>query len=117
MNPNGGAPSMNNDAPISFFAPTGGGGPAPYQPPRPPFNPNQNPGGQPQGDQPIILGPDGLPMRKRRRRRRRGRGGRGTGGPWQGGAEGTPTSNDGGGDSGAGDQDGGGDDHGGGDED
>ena len=115
MNPNAGAPGSGpmSDAPISFFAPTGGGGPAAYNPPRPPFNPNHNQGGQPQaqGDQPIVLGPDGLPMRKRRRRRRRGRGGRGTGGPWQGGAEGAPANSDGGGDSGGGDDGGG--DHGG----
>jgi ATP-dependent DNA helicase RecQ len=40
-----------DDAPVSFFAPAGGSGP-------------------------IVLGPDGQPLRKRRRRRRRGRGGR-----------------------------------------
>jgi hypothetical protein len=41
-----------SDAPVSFFAPVGG------------------------GSGPIVLGPDGQPLRKRRRRRRRGRGGR-----------------------------------------
>jgi len=68
---NGGPPA---EAPVSFFAPAGG---------------NHNP---------VVLGPDGQPMRKRRRRRRRGRGGRqrewraqgqggeGGGGPPPGGA-------------------------------
>ncbi len=72
------------DAPVSFFAPVGGGG-----------------GG---GSGPIVLGPDGQPLRKRRRRRRRGRGGRqrewrtqggdggagGTGGAPGGGGSGEP---------------------------
>jgi ATP-dependent DNA helicase RecQ len=44
--------SPGGDAPVSFFAPAGG--PA----------------------SPVVLGPDGQPLRKRRRRRRRGRGGR-----------------------------------------
>jgi hypothetical protein len=32
--------------------------------------------GVPRNDEPVMLGPDGQPLRKRRRRRRRGRGGR-----------------------------------------
>jgi translation initiation factor IF-2 len=50
--PGGNGAPPSSDAPVSFFAPVGG------------------------GSGPIQLGPDGLPMRKRRRRRRRGRGGR-----------------------------------------
>jgi len=49
-----GAPPDSNGAPqeVAFFSPTGA------------------------GSGPVVLGPDGQPMRKRRRRRRRGRGGR-----------------------------------------
>jgi hypothetical protein len=64
------------EAPVSFFAPVGG------------------------GSGPIMLGPDGQPLRKRRRRRRRGRGGRqrewrmqggeGGGGGGEGGGGGPP---------------------------
>lgn len=53
--PGGNGSSNGNpggEAPVSFFAPVGG------------------------GNGPIVLGPDGQPLRKRRRRRRRGRGGR-----------------------------------------
>jgi hypothetical protein len=48
----GGNGGPGGDAPVSFFAPAGG------------------------GSGPVALGPDGQPLRKRRRRRRRGRGGR-----------------------------------------
>ena len=44
------------------------------------------PGPRPAIDEPVILGLDGLPIRKRRRRRRRGRGGRGRE-RWAGGPE------------------------------
>ena len=50
--PGGNGSAAGADAPVSFFAPAGG------------------------GSGPIVLGADGLPLRKRRRRRRRGRGGR-----------------------------------------
>jgi ATP-dependent DNA helicase RecQ len=65
---NGGPP----DAPVSFFAPAGGGAPGP-----------------------VALGPDGQPLRKRRRRRRRGRGGRQR--EWRTQGQGGPGGGDGGG--------------------
>ena len=58
---------------------------------------------QPTGAQPVMLGPDGQPIRKRRRRRRRGRGGRNrewraqNGGGEGGGGGGAPPSEGGGG--------------------
>ena len=70
-----GAPNGPNDAgdsaPVSFFAPTN----------------------------PVTLGPDGQPLRKRRRRRRRGRGGRQR--EWR--SPGGPPPGDGGGGAGGGD--------------
>ncbi len=74
---NGGSPGAEGEAPVSFFAPAGG------------------------GSGPIVLGPDGQPLRKRRRRRRRGRGGRqrewrGQGPGGDGGDGGAPSSGDGG---------------------
>jgi ATP-dependent DNA helicase RecQ len=67
-----------SEAPVSFFAPAGG------------------------GNGPVVLGPDGQPLRKRRRRRRRGRGGRqrewrtqGQGGDGGGGSGGPPPAADG----------------------
>lgn len=52
---------------------------------------------------PVVLGPDGQPLRKRRRRRRRGRGGRqrewrAQGGPDGGGGAPPPIESGGGGD-------------------
>jgi ATP-dependent DNA helicase RecQ len=75
-----------NDAPVSFFAPTGA---------------------------PMQFGPDGQPIRKRRRRRRRGRGGRqrewrATGPGGDGGGAPPASEGGGGGDGGAGPGDGGG---------
>ena len=74
----GGNGGPGNEAPVSFFAPAGGTG------------------------APVVLGPDGQPLRKRRRRRRRGRGGRqrewrtqGQGGDGGGGTGGPPPSADG----------------------
>jgi hypothetical protein len=86
-NGNGGNTHEPGAEPVRFFEPNG---PA-----------NQSP--------PIMLGPDGQPMRKRRRRRRRGRGGRNrewrgpNGGPGGGdGGGGSPPSDGGGGDGGGG---------------
>ncbi|HEY1815040.1 MAG TPA: RecQ family ATP-dependent DNA helicase [Kofleriaceae bacterium] len=87
--PNGnGNGSHESTEPVRFFEPNNGA-------------PNQAP--------PIVLGPDGQPMRKRRRRRRRGRGGRnrewrGPNGPGGGGGPGGdgPPPTSGGGDGGNG---------------
>jgi ATP-dependent DNA helicase RecQ len=73
--PGGGQGSPDNGDPVSFFQPSG-----------------------PQ--QPVQLGPDGQPIRKRRRRRRRGRGGRNREWRMQGGGDGgggAPPSDGGGG--------------------
>ena len=60
-------------APVSFFSPVNGGGGNGGASTHGGAGPN---GGDGADAGPIVLGPDGLPMRKRRRRRRRGRGGR-----------------------------------------
>jgi len=80
--PDAGPPG--NDAPVAFFAPTGS------------------------GSGPVVLGPDGQPLRKRRRRRRRGRGGRqrewrAQGGGGDGGGGAPPSDSGGGGDFAGGD--------------
>lgn len=109
-----GAPQLPpGDAPVEFF--TSGPGLA--------RSPSQYPDGGPNGNQqqqPVILGPDGQPLRKRRRRRRRGRGGRQREWRGQGGPPG-PEGNAGGGPSDGGSNfpsegGGGGDDFGGGDD-
>jgi hypothetical protein len=69
--PPNGSPDGGGETPVSFFAPAGQGANAP-----------------------VVLGPDGQPLRKRRRRRRRGRGGRQR--EWRGDGP-PPTSNDDGG--------------------